>query len=284
MQPTPHSRPLLFSIDLEEYYTADRTQNARSTPLPALVDHYLQLLGRHNVSATFFVVGEVARRFPGLLKTIVTSGHELACHGDRHHTIDQFTPETFALDLRANREAVETAAGTRVCGFRAPLLSLSARSSWAHAILAQEGFTYSSSVLPASNPLYGWKDFGASPRRVEGVLEIPVTVASVLPAVGALPLLCGTYFRILPWPLIRNRMAPLSAKGPLVSYFHPYDIDHHQPWTMHAGVGGSIVMNSLLFLRRRSLLVRIEKLLSSVSSTMTYSTYLAMHSATTNAE
>jgi polysaccharide deacetylase family protein (PEP-CTERM system associated) len=272
MNPDRQSNGMLFSIDLEEFYPADPGRSARSTPLPQLVDVYLNLLRRSGTLCTFFVVGEVARRYPGLLREIASAGHELACHGDRHLTLEQFTPASFAEDLKANRAAVEAATGTRVQGFRAPLLSLCERTSWAHAVLAGEGFAYSSSVLPAENPLYGWQGFGFAPRRVDEVLEIPVTLAR-FPVVGALPLCCGTYFRVLPWWLIRRRLATAPTQGPWISYFHPYDIDHRQPWTLHAGVRRSRPMNALLFLRRASLPGRIERLLAAYPRGGTYGEY-----------
>jgi len=271
---------LLFSIDLEEFYGADPLDNTRSTPLPDLVERYLTLLDQHKTRATFFVVGKVARRFPALVRSIADAGHELGCHGDRHLTLDQFTPETFAADLRANRAAVEFAAEIKVQGFRAPLLSLTERTPWAHSILAQEGFTYSSSVLPAANPLYGWPEFGQAPRPINGVWEIPATLASI-PCLGRLPIFSGTYFRVLPWWLAQSKLPPPDSPNPIVSYFHPYDIDHRQPWTMHAGVRGNRIMNSLLFLRRASLLDRIARLLQACPGGSTYREYVSRHGTPT---
>jgi polysaccharide deacetylase family protein (PEP-CTERM system associated) len=270
-QPSPS---LLFSIDLEDYYPADSTADARSAPLHDLVAIYLDLLARHHVRATFFVVGELARREPRLLARIAQAGHELGCHGDRHLTLDRLSPETFASDLRSNRRAVEEAAGQRVQGFRAPLLSLTHKTAWAHTVLAGEGFVYSSSVLPAPNPLFGWEEFGTNPRQVNGVWEIPISLAHV-PLLGMLPLFSGTYFRILPWSLARRSIESAQSTRPLVSYFHPYDIDHRQPWTMHAGVRGNRLMNYLLFARRSSLPARLENLMKACPVSTTCGDYVA---------
>lgn len=251
--------PLLFSIDLEEFYPATPGRDPRSTPLPQLTARYLELLSRHGVKGTFFVVGDVARRYPGTIREIAAAGHELACHGDRHLTIDRLSPQEFAADLRANRDAVEVASGSPVRGFRAPVLSLTEVTAWAFEVLAREGFTYSSSVLPAPNPLHGWPEFGQAPQRRSGVLEIPIAVANLGRA--PLPLYSGTYFRVLPWAVIGRTLKRWPPDLPLACYFHPYDIDHAQPWSMHAGVNGNRLLNILLFLRRRSLLQRIDQLL-----------------------
>jgi polysaccharide deacetylase family protein (PEP-CTERM system associated) len=267
--------PLLFSVDVEEFYPAEPGQDPRSTPLPVLIEEYLAVLRRVQARATFFVVGDVARRYPNLLRAMVADGHELACHGNRHVPLDQLTPDTFREDLCANRAAVEAASGTPVRGFRAPVLSLTKATAWAYEVLAAEKFEYSSSVLPAPNPLYGWPEFGPDPRRQAGILEVPVSLASPvgIGAIGSMPLFSGTYFRVMPWSLVQRQLRPLPAQRPLVCYFHPYDIDHEQPWTMHAGVGGKRLLNALLFARRRSLMKRVSLLLASARVVTTYHDY-----------
>ncbi len=267
------ARPLLFSIDLEEFCPADPARRFRATPLPELAERYLALL-RGRGQATFFVVGETARKFPGVLRQIAGEGHELACHGDRHQTLDRLSPAEFAADLRANRDAVETASGVAVQGFRAPIFSLTSATAFAHQVLARHGFRYSSSVLPAANPLFGWPEFGKAPRWVDGVLELPMTTGRIPGTSRELPLWGGTYFRLLPYGLVRRALRSLDPQLPLQCYFHPYDIDTDQDWVMHAGVHGRRALNLLLFLRRRSLLERLDRLLGSSCRLSGYSAFM----------
>lgn len=273
--PNSNAGPLLFSIDLEEFYPAPPSTNPRSTPLPLLVENYLSLLEAQKIKATFFVVGDVARKYPSLITEIASAGHEIGCHSDHHYTLDQFTPKTFAEDLRRNRGAITSITNVPVSGFRAPLASLTKRTSWAHSILAQEGFTYSSSIISAINPLYGWPEFGTDIRKIDGIWEIPLTLSHI-PAIGTFPVFCGTYFRILPWWVVRRHLLSRMNNTPLACYFHPYDIDYQQPWCMHAGVRGSLPMNLLLFLRRKSLTHRLGKLLSHFQSSSTYADFLTI--------
>lgn len=273
--------PLLFSIDVEEFYPAELGRDPGSSPLQVLIDEYLSVLRDVRVQATFFVVGEVAQRYPDVLRAIAANGHEVGCHGNQHVPLDHMTPDSFREDLRANRVAVEAASGTQAHGFRAPILSLTERTAWAYDILSAEGFEYSSSVLPASNPLYGWPQFGPAPKLKGEVLEIPVSLASPvgLRGVGLMPLFSGTYFRVMPWPVVRLQLRSLPRQSPLVCYFHPYDIDHRQRWIMHAGVRGNRLMNLLLFARRRSLLARVASLLGS-AAVLTYRDYTAIYCGT----
>jgi peptidoglycan-N-acetylglucosamine deacetylase len=268
--------PLLFSVDVEDFYPARRGP-PRSAPVQDLVASYLKVLQALGARGTFFVVGEVARKSPALIGSIIAAGHEIACHGDRHRTLEGFDPASFAADLRANRAAVEAAGAPAPRGFRAPIFSLTAATSWAYRVLADEGFTYSSSVLPATNPLFGWPEFGLLPRTVDGVYELPMTIGSVLGR--RLPLFGGTYFRVLPYRLIRQRLRAALRAGPVQAYFHPYDVDAAQPWVMHAGVHGNRVLNALLFLRRGSLLRRLHLMLKEAGPKLTYSELLGARAA-----
>jgi polysaccharide deacetylase family protein (PEP-CTERM system associated) len=251
-------KTFLFSIDLEEFY-AERAEFFR-TPLPELVERYLTLLRQRQMKATFFVVGEIAQKFPTALRDIAAEGHELACHTFDHVPLDQQDATSLRDDLRRNLDALVPFTSTPVQGFRAPILSLGEKQQWAYEILAELGFTYSSSVLPARNPLHGWPGFGMQPRRIHGVLEVPVTLS---PFFGLeVPIGAGTYFRCLPFGSIRRRFAGHAAGDTaIVGYFHPYDIDTAQERVMSRGVGGSGLLNALLYFNRAGTLPRLESIL-----------------------
>lgn len=249
----------LFSIDLEEFY-AERT-DFRRTPLPELTERYLEFLRRHKMKSTFFVVGEIAAQHPSLIRAIAAEGHELACHTYGHVPLDQQDAASLRDDLRRNLDALGAASGGSIKGFRAPILSLGEKSRWVYEVLANLGFEYSSSVLPARNPLHGWPGFGHTPRRVDGILEVPVTLSRIFGM--EVPIGAGTYFRCLPFGAIRRRFDQLAAEGTaIVGYFHPYDLDAAQERVMSRGVGGSRVLNALLYFNRAQTLARLESILA----------------------
>jgi polysaccharide deacetylase family protein (PEP-CTERM system associated) len=262
----------LFSIDLEEFYAEQ--PDFRRTPLPVLAERYLELLRRHGMKSTFFVVGELAAQFRSTIRDIHAEGHELGCHTHAHLALNQYTPARFEEDLRRNLEAIRDCVQAEVVGFRAPILSLTEKTQWAYEALAKLGFQYSSSVLPAPNPLHGWPGFGVRPRRVNGVLELPVTLARCLWL--RVPVGAGTYFRCLPFAFIRSSFSRCAAQGaPVVGYFHPYDADPEQEKTMSRGVGGSRLLNELLYYNRSQTLSRLERLLAEGFRIVPYREYLA---------
>jgi len=264
----------LFSVDFEEFYAVN--PEFRRTPLPELADRLLDFLRRAGMHCTFFVVGEIAQKFPEAVRAIAAEGHELACHTHTHRPLNEHTPASLREDLLRNLEAVTACARGPVTGFRAPILSMTRETAWAHAVLADLGFKYSCSVLPARNPLYGWPDFGTAPRVVNGITELPVTVARIGPLRA--PIGAGTYFRCLPMPLVRRAFAACARRGdPVVGYFHPYDIDAAQERVMSRGVNGSRLMNALLYMNRSRTLERLESLMADGFKIVPYSDFLACH-------
>ena len=242
----------LFSVDVEDPRIGLPGGEALPARVPAMVDSYLELLDRHGAKGTFFVVGEVARRHPEMVRRIAAAGHELGCHSDVHIPLDRQDKGRFREDLQRNLAALRAAGAEAVNGYRAPCFSLTAETRWAYEVLAELGFAYSSSVLPAPSPLYGWAGFGREPRFVEGIVELPVTL---LPRrLPPLPI-GGVYFRVLPRPLLR--WALRRGGGTVLGYHHPYDIDTEQGFT-HAGFRRWGLYDLLLRANRGAVLPRLE--------------------------
>lgn len=202
-------------------------------------DLILQMFDEAGVKATFFTLGWVAQRHPGLMRTIVAQGHELASHGWDHARVFRLDREGFARDVEKSRKVLEDASGVRISGYRAPSFSIDHRTPWAHLILAQQGFAYSSSVAPIAHDHYGWKEaprFAFRPLDWSDLVEIPVTTATFagrrLAAGG------GGFFRVLPYAFSRWAIRQVNRREgrPAVFYFHPWEIDPYQPRVPDASV------------------------------------------------
>ena len=245
----------LFSVDVEDPRLALPGGEALPARVPATVGAYLAFLDRHGAKGTFFIVGEVARRHPETVRRIADAGHEIGCHSDSHVPLDRQDPLRFREDLLANLEALRAAGAPRVAGYRAPLFSLTDATRWAYEVLAELGFSYSSSVLPARSPVYGWSGFGAAPRLVDNIVELPV---SLLPW-RLLPLpMGGIYFRVLPRPLLRWALACRRLRGgPVLGYHHPYDLDTEQVFT-HAEFRRGGLYDRLMRANRDAVLPRLD--------------------------
>jgi len=228
-----------MSVDVEEWFQVGAFETAIGRAdwdtLPSRVerncDEVLALFAAAGVCATFFTLGWVAQRHPGLVRRIHEAGHELASHGWDHTRVFTQGPQAFAADLARARAAIEDAAGVAVTGYRAPSFSIDGRTPWAFAVLAEQGFAYSSSVAPVRHDHYGWPEaprFAFRPLADSALIELPVTTARIggrrLAAGG------GGFFRVLPYHFSRWAIGQVNAQGrAAVFYFHPWEIDPGQP-------------------------------------------------------
>lgn len=191
----------------------------------------LEMFGRAGVTGTFFTLGWIAARHPALVRRIAEAGHEVASHGWAHDRVFTLDAQRFAADLARARDALEQASGQSVTGYRAPSFSIDARTPWAHRVLAEAGYAYSSSVAPIVHDHYGWREaprFAFRPVEGQAILEIPVTTAKVAGrrmAAGG-----GGFFRLFPYVVSRWAIRQVNASGhPAAFYFHPWEIDPDQP-------------------------------------------------------
>ncbi|GLI96742.1 XrtA system polysaccharide deacetylase [Sphingobium sp. BS19] len=234
-----------LSVDVEDWFqvgafekTIDRADwDGLAHRVERNTDKVLALFADAGVSATFFTLGWVAERYPALMRRIVDAGHELASHGYDHQRVFTFAPEDWRADLCKSRAILEDASGTAVTGYRAPSFSIDTRTPWAHTILAEEGYAYSSSVAPVKHDHYGWPDsprFAWKPCADNPLIELPVTTARfagrTLAAGG------GGFFRLLPYAFSRWAIRQVNgdAQRPAIIYFHPWEIDPDQPRVANA--------------------------------------------------
>jgi len=195
-------------------------------------DEILMLFGDAGVKATFFTLGWVAERYPAMMRRIAAEGHEIASHGWDHARVFTLGREAFAADIERARKVLEDFTGARVIGYRAPSFSIDARTPWAHEVLAEQGYAYSSSVAPIVHDHYGWREaprFAFRPVAGAELLEIPVTTAEVAGrrmAAGG-----GGFFRLLPYAVSRWAIRQVNEREgrPAAFYFHPWEIDPDQP-------------------------------------------------------
>jgi polysaccharide deacetylase family protein (PEP-CTERM system associated) len=230
-----------LTVDLEEYFHATNLEGvldrSRWHTIPSrVVDGTRRLLDAFDATqnrATFFVLGWVARRHPGLVREIADRGHEIACHGYAHELVYEIGRRRFRDDLRRARDVIEDAAGVPMHGFRAPNYSITRRSLWALEILREEGFRFDSSIFPIRHHRYGIPDFPRRPVRIDlgdggSIHEFPMTTLRTGPLV--LPLAGGAYLRFLPSGLFRLGMERLAAANePTVLTVHPWELDPNQP-------------------------------------------------------
>jgi polysaccharide deacetylase family protein (PEP-CTERM system associated) len=238
----------LLTVEVEEYFhdegfadAADgRDWERRESRVRRQTERLLALLDDGRARATFFVLGWTAERDPALVRDIAARGHEVASHGMSHQMVDVSNERSFRLDVRRSKNLLEEILGAEVMGYRAPGFSINQRTPWAHRVLAEEGFLYSSSVCPArlggdaefAAPTKPWKtDCGDGLR----VMEFPPLTRRL--SGQNVPVAGGSYLRLLPVPIVSNAIDAMNANAaPAVISLRPWEIDPSQ-----AGMPGTTI-------------------------------------------
>ena len=227
-----------LSFDLEHWYSATLLRDRVTDPethIEESVSIVLDTLASHDVRATFFVVGELAREQPALVARIADAGHEVASHGHTHRPLFELDREEFVTELDRSARAIHDATGTAPKGFRAPNFSVTLRTHWAIRLLKAAGYRYDSSVFPVRTPMYGVSGAPIAPYRpasnapFEGhegrgdFVELPLAVFH--PRLR-LPVAGGFYARLLPSSVLTRGIATLNAREvPATVYFHPWEFN-----------------------------------------------------------
>ena len=228
-----------LSVDVEDYFQVGAFEKVidrgawDSIPrrVEANTDRVLVLFAEAGVKATFFTLGWVAERHPALIRRIADAGHEVASHGWDHRRVFAMNAEEFRADIIRTRKVLEDASGQRIAGYRAPSFSIDARTPWAHQVLAEEGYSYSSSVAPVAHDHYGWRSaprFAWRPVAGAALIELPVTTLEF----GKRRMAAGGwgFFRLLPYQLSNLAVRRVNRDDrPAIFYFHPWEIDPGQP-------------------------------------------------------
>ena len=221
-----------MSVDVEDWYhdgglapgvVADERVEANT-------DQLLELFAAHGARATFFVVGEVAERHPGLVRRILANGHEVGSHGHRHrHTAELLSAE-FRDDVRRSLDVLQDLLGVPVRGYRAPYFSLKAGVRWPHDLLAELGLRYDSSVLAIDRPPGLELISPRSPYRLHNQLwEVPVAVLQLF-HFWHLPVASGAGLRMVPPGVLWRALAGFERDiGAGVFYLHPWELDPGSP-------------------------------------------------------
>lgn len=231
-----------FSIDVEDYFQVEAFAGAVARSdwedfeprVESNTRRLLELLDRKQVKATFFMLGWVAERFPGLVRELVSQGHEHGAHSYDHRPVTELTREEFRRDVAKSKGILEDLVGTEVVGYRAPTYSIVKKTLWALDILLEEGFRYDSSIFPIVHDRYGIPSATRFPGVVKengsvSLLEFPISTVRILG--GNLPFVGGGYLRQYPMRFVLwgMRRVNLVERQPVILYVHPWEMDPDQP-------------------------------------------------------
>ena len=240
MRPELSQPSHFFTVDVEEYFQVRALRSAvpredwasRPSRVEKSVDELLECLNRYRHRGTFFVLGWIARRYPGLVRTIADAGHEIASHGFWHERVVDQNPDRLLEDVRSSKDELEDITGVRVLGYRAPSFSIVPGFEWAFDVLIEAGYRYDSSLFPVRRRSYGYPSAPRAPHFIHRpggrLAEFPLATTKILNC--SVPAAGGGYLRQFPLSVIRRAFREASERGESATfYIHPWEIDPGQP-------------------------------------------------------
>jgi len=202
----------ILTFDLEFWYNSrflkkylpeniNQVENATKKSTESL----LNLLDKYHQRATFFVLGQIAEKYPYLIKKISDLGHEISSHGYSHKALDELSKDEFEKEIQLSKNIIKNIINKEPKGFRAPNFSLNKKTRWALGILGKNGFQYDSSTHPLK------------------FHKISDQITEIYSSLG------GIYFRVLPLWLYLFLIKYISKTKIPVLYFHPYEFFESSP-------------------------------------------------------
>jgi peptidoglycan/xylan/chitin deacetylase (PgdA/CDA1 family) len=197
-------RKVILTVDLESDWETKETE-----AIEHLLPKFLAYLKERKAKATFFIVGEIAEKFPKQVKQIIKEGHEVASHGLTHQNLTKLTFDELEKEISDSKNTIEKL-GAKVRGFRAPRGEAPQEM---YDILKKYNYTYSSSVIASWFPGRYNEINNAQIHKRNDVLELPVPNFSKFKVPAGL-----SYVRLM-HPILNKSF----AKKPYMIYVHLHE-------------------------------------------------------------
>jgi len=231
---------VILTFDLEFWHDVDFINAYLPENKEGLPDNILEstlplldLLKRYSIKSTFFILGEVAEKYPDLVRKIHKEGHEIACHGYSHRRLYYLDKDEFERKIRLSVDLLRQVSGRNPIGFRAPGFSLTNETKWALEVIERQGFLYDSSVFPFKIFWYGssgipleiykisQKDISLADENGK-IIELPLAIYKN--GRIRIPIAGGFYFRATPLFIYKRLLMSVLKKRPAIIYFHPNEL------------------------------------------------------------
>jgi len=263
---------IILTIDLEFWYNSEFLKNYLPKDKSALPDtvvpateKLLKLLKQKNCTATFFVLGKLAEKYPELIKKIQSHGHEIGNHGYTHLALWDLDAENAEEEIKKSTEILTKITGNPPVAFRAPRCSLNNKTKWFLLVLQKNNYTCDSSIFPAFHLMKEGGGISNHPYKISfenvtkidnrsPILEFPIAVKKI--AGLNIPVAGGIYFRLLPFSLFSAGLRSLARKSTSVIYLHQHELNPAIP-----KVRAPWLKKKLLYWGKKKTFKKFEKLL-----------------------
>jgi polysaccharide deacetylase family protein (PEP-CTERM system associated) len=269
------TKKFYLTVDLEEWYHLlylRKYTNFKGQDFFVFrLNNFLTYLKNKKIYATFFVLAELAQKYPELIKKIHNNNHEICCHGLNHELISEKSEIQFVDELITAKKIIEKIIGEEIYGYRAPCFSLTNETLER---LESIGFKYDSSYIKFSgHKLYNELNM-SNFTRINSILlkhknydffefQIPTTKFLNL----NIPISGGGYLRFIPFFIFKYFFViELKKRNEYMLFLHPFELSNEN-FTIPFKV--SFLDNLRFSYSRKTNIKRLDKLIS-ISKKLNY--------------
>ena len=224
------SRIAVFTIDVEEWYHLEYFKNSETDKERSVMDglrKFIQIINKHDIKATFFIVGELIQSLQTTIRDLDRDGHDIGLHSYGHRRPVEQDLEEFISDTKRTVSEMRSILPTNSFGYRSPCFALD-RVRLDEVV--NLGLKYDASkITQKEHPLYvnlDLKGFEEQEKDIYVKDSFKVYEVSTIKFLGVnIPIAGGGYLRIIPWPLYLWLLKRYLKESTFINFFiHPFEL------------------------------------------------------------
>ena len=220
----------VFSIDVEEWYHLEYFKNSKTDKKKSVMDGletFIKIVDKHNIKASFFIVGELIQTLKKTIKNLDIEGHDIGLHSYFHKRPVVQNINEFIKDTKDTISEMKSILPNNSFGYRSPCFAID-RERLDEVI--KLGIQYDASkITQKEHPLYVNLDLDGFEKQERDIYKkdfFKVFEVSTIKFLGVnIPIAGGGYLRIIPWPIYIWLLKKYLKKSTFINFFiHPFEL------------------------------------------------------------
>jgi len=220
----------VFSIDVEEWYHLEYFKNSKTDKNKSVMDGlhtFIKIINKHNIKASFFIVGELIQTLKKTIKNLDIEGHDIGLHSYFHKRPVVQNINEFIKDTKDTISEMKSILPNNSFGYRSPCFAID-RERLDEVI--KLGIQYDASkITQKEHPLYVNLDLDGFEKQERDIYKkdfFKVFEVSTIKFLGVnIPIAGGGYLRIIPWPIYIWLLKKYLKETTFINFFiHPFEL------------------------------------------------------------
>ena len=220
----------VFSIDVEEWYHLEYFKNSKTDKKKSVMDGlhtFIKIVDKHNIKASFFIVGELIQTLKKTIKNLDIQGHDIGLHSYFHKRPVVQNINEFIKDTKDTISEMKSILPNNSFGYRSPCFAID-RERLDEVI--KLGIQYDASkIIQKEHPLYVNLDLDGFEKQERDIYKkdfFKVFEVSTIKFLGVnIPIAGGGYLRIIPWPIYIWLLKKYLKESTFINFFiHPFEL------------------------------------------------------------